>query len=399
MQIHSYGDADLYLVNPSAYHEAYFRGDHTKKPDGSPRDTKMFFLGAGIADGWATFTANTNRIPAGVRIGCRLTGFNNVPAGWKSVTVRDNEYADFGKDSGNRPKFLAALRDFKLKNPRVTWIDLSFPYAPSDEPSITLNDCKELGGGDEAAGRAKFFADAKWLIGAYVEVFGKAIIGNLISSTWIRDELLPYQQEKGIMGFRHDSWMRFDWRGDGKIEGENRATLYDRAHVRMGGRDSYYRLIVEQTGNGLTVVNGRLVDQGKNKAPCPVWIQMMGPGGEAAYLIVTDWGNMGLQIPHGHAIVNSAQAKEKLDAWYSYILAPPGGDGGDGGDGGTIPPDDMKARVSRLERRQNAADATIQAMQETIEGQREEVVKLESRLRSHSHAPMISGPMWPDGGE
>ena len=296
-------NADTYLANPSEYDEVYERGAFQ---DGY----RELFLGPGMATNWKALNAKLNRLPAGVKVGFRIIGYANVPDGWPTINVGGREYIDFSHPKV-REEYPKMLRNFKATCPRVTWLDIPFCYSGSDEPSIDEDDAKALPGGKE-----RYFADCKWVIDQYVEVFGRALVGNFISPGWIRIELLPYMKAKGILAFRQDAFMRFDWDNSGKDAGENRETLYDRANVLLGGRDTYYRAIFEQNGNGLNA-DGR--DQ-KYKTLAPIEMMFGKEGawnGEYYQLEGTDYFNMGL--PGRKWCKRTDKADRRLKNWYDYI--------------------------------------------------------------------------------
>jgi len=296
-------NSNAYLANPAAFDEVYERGAFE---DGY----RQMFLGPGMAENWKTLNAKLNRLPAGVRVGFRIIDFKNVPAGWPTVTVGGSQYPDF-QSAKVREEYPRMLRNFKATVPRVTWLDIPFPYSGSNEPSITEAQADALPGG-----RARYFADCKWIIDQYVEVFGRALVGNFCAPSWIAKELLPYMKAKGIRAYRQDAFMRFKWHPDINIEGENRATCYDSSVAILGGRDTFDRAIFEQTGNGLTA-DGR--DQTyKTLAPIE---QMFGKGGawggQYYQLEGTDYFNMGL--PGRQWVHGTVMALKHLEDWYDYI--------------------------------------------------------------------------------
>jgi hypothetical protein len=335
-QVLSYNDAQGYLSNPSAFSEAYMRGANIWKDAAhtQPRDCQRFFLSAGMADGWATLAANVAQVKAlDKRVGFRLIeALHGVPSGWPTLTVANKKYVDF-RDIDARYKLLNVLTD--IRSLGIDWHDIIYPFAPSNEPSINDEVCRALGNGDLAQGRNAYIECAKLIISIYVNVFDRAVVGNLGGPSWAAEVLLPYQKLKGVRAFRQDSFGYFDY-GNGK-EGENRARLYDDRIAMFGGRGEFDRLIFEVTGNGLVKDGIRIVDQGQKGEAFP-WENMLGVNGEFQSLEATDFGNMGLKAPY--LILESDNAAQHLADWYAYVDATEPGPVEPPGDGGTVPPVD-----------------------------------------------------------
>jgi len=338
MNVHSYNDAYGYTQNPSAFQEAYMRGSNIWKDAAhtQPRDCQKFFLRSGLADNWNTLEANFDALPADVKRGFRIISALNVPAGWPSITIRegnnDRTYLDLRTPTA-RLKMDEEVKKFKERffdTGRVTWMDIPYPFCPSDEPGADDVRILALGTGDteaekRATGRAAYLDAAKWIIDLYVKHFGKAVVGNLGGPSWAAKVLIPYALSKGVRSWRQDSGGYFNWRDEGK-EGENRARLYDEriyGAEYLGGRDNADRIIIEVTGNGLTLRNGVWVDQGGKGEPYPMEQMFGNPAngvtGEFYELEITDFGNMGLPSPF---LRQTAAATARLNAWYAYIGEP-----------------------------------------------------------------------------
>jgi len=324
-QVHSYNDADGMVGHGDEFEEAYMRGAYIWKDAAHslPRDCQKFYLREGIADEWDTFEVNLDRMEAmGKPVGFRLIDAGHVPAGYDVFESNGRAYPDFRKWN-TRELYRADFElDFALRfGRRLSWIDIPYPFCPSNEPGVAWQTLKDLGDGNEAVGKENYMNAAKWMIDLYTVLFRKKCIGNLGGPSWAAKILLPYALSNGVDGFRQDSGGRFDWLDNDRVEGENRASMYDERIGYLGGRDKFSRLIIEITGNGIRA-NGN--DQGSGQ-PYPV-ADMIGPGGEIEQLEVTDFGNMGLPFDVAFADTTSAL----LDSFYGVASVP--------GDGGTVPP-------------------------------------------------------------
>lgn len=303
MQVHSYNDSEDILRNPGAFDEAYMRGAVLNSPDGSPRDCRKFFLREGIQDGFATLRLHVDRVKTiGKRVGFRLIDAGHVPDGYASITVGSWKYVDL-RDANTRTKYELTLRAFAAQFPDLDWIDIPYPFCPSNEPGVAHATIDALGNGNVENGKAAYLGAATWLIELYAEVFPRKCIGNLGGPSWAAMMLLPYAIDNGVNGFRQDSFGRFDWQGTGRVEGENRATMYDERIAWLGGRGAFDRLIFEVTGNGV-----------QTHSNYPTGEMFAYPGGEYYELEATDCGNMGLPI----VLTETQEAKSRLADFYEY---------------------------------------------------------------------------------
>ena len=372
MNVQSYNDADGFTNNPDAYDEAYMRGAYIFKDAAKtiPRDCQKFFLREGIMDGWDTLSANITRIEnLDAYVGFRVTSAGHVPNSYKTFESGNWKYVDF-RDSATRTSYQADLVDFANRfGSRLAWIDIPYPFCPSNEPGVAWQTLKDLGDGNEAAGKVAYIAAAKWLIDLYTELFPRKCIGNLGGPSWAAEILLPYALSKGVMGYRQDSFGRMTWNGN--PQGEDRGSMYNQRIGYLGGRDKFYRLIFEITGNG--IVNGK--DQ--NTGDVYPETKMLGSTGEYVQLDATDFGNMGIAYS---SLPQAAKAAELLDAFYEYT-------------GADVPPVDppidppIDPPDTELEERVSALEA---AMDEVIA----ELDELTRRFAHHSHELSIntSGP-------